>query len=179
MIKKNKDTNKKLYNNMKVKNKKVILLIILSVIILSLIFVYLNITNYLPFTNETKQPVGNIEPINTQKYFEDHPELKEMPNLNKIKYNAWRTNLTIKQVVDSYKQDLLKEGYDLQYENTIILDGKEYNVLGFIKGLNAVGILISRNTTYMNNYYSEIIYTTGNILDFNEIIDWYQSQLSN
>ncbi len=178
MIKENKNTNKKLYNNIKVKNKKIILLIILSVIIPSSIFVYLYSTNYLPFSNETKQPAGNIESINVQKYFEDHPEIKEMPNLNKINYNAWRTNLTIKQLVDSYKQDLLKEGYDLQYENTIILDGKEYYVLGFIKGLTAVGILISRNTINMNNYYSEIIYATGNILDFNEIIDWYQSQLS-
>lgn len=171
-------TNSKLRINLKVKYKKIILLIILIVIIPSLIFVYFNSINYLPFSSETKQPAGNAESINTQKYFEDHPEIKEMPNLNKIKYNAWRTNSTVKQVVSSYKQDLFKEGYDLQYENTILLNGKEYYVLGFLKGLTAVGILISMNKTNINIYNSEIIYATGNILDFNEIIDWYQSQLS-
>jgi len=178
MIKNNKDTNKNLHINMNIKNKKIMLLIILIVIIPSLIFIYLNSTNYLPFSIETKQPAGNIESINTQKYFDDHPEIKEMPNLDKINYNAWGTNLTIKQVVNSYKQDLLEEGYDLQYENIIFLDGKEYYVLGFVKGLTAVGILISRNTTNIDYYNSEIIYATGNLLDFNEIIEWYQSQLS-
>jgi hypothetical protein len=157
------------------KSKKLALLFIVILIILSTFLIF-NLTDYLPFLSEIKQPAGNIESINIQKYIEENPKIGEMPNLDKIKYNIWKSDLTIEQVVNSYKQDLLKEGYDLQYDNTINYNGKEYYVLGFIKGLTAVGILISLDTTFGDHYKSEIIYATGNVIDFNEIIDWYQTQ---
>ncbi|MCJ7572567.1 MAG: hypothetical protein MUO82_11965 [Candidatus Thermoplasmatota archaeon] len=175
MVENNKDNINKKSSSMKRNNRKILSLVIV-IIIISSIFLYLNLANYLPFLSETKQPRGNIEPINTQKYIEENPELGEMPNLDKIKCNAWKTNLIVEQVVDSYKQDLSKDGYELQYENTIDYDGKEYYVLGFLKGLTAVGILISLDTTSGDEYNSEVIYTTGNAIDFKEIIDWYQSQ---
>lgn len=157
------------------KSRKPLSLVIIIVIILS-IFLYLNLANFLPLLSETKKPEGNIESINTQKYIEEYPELGEIPNLDKINYDAWKTDLTVEQVINSYKQDLSKDGYDLQYENTIDFHGKEYYVLGFLKGLTAVGILISLDTTSWDDYNSEVIYATGNALDFKEIIDWYQSQ---
>lgn len=175
MIDKNKfNINKKL-SFFKQKSRKLLLIFVVFIIVL-LIFLYLNFTNYLPFLSKTKQPMGNVESINIQKYIEENPEIREMPNLDKINYDAWRSNLTIEQLIDSYKQDLLKNGYNLRYEDTINFDGKEYYVLGFLKGITAVGILISIDKTYGDKYNSEVIYATGNVLDFNEIIDWYQSQ---
>jgi len=175
MVENNLDnTNKKLPITKK-KSRKLLSLVIIIVIILS-IFLYLSLASYLPFLSETKQPEGNIEPINTQKYIQEYPELGEIPNLDKINYNAWKTDLTIEQVVNSYKKKLSKDGYDVQYENTIDFDGKEYYVLGFLKGLTAVGILISLDIISGDDYNSEVIYATGNALDFKEIINWYQSQ---
>ncbi len=175
MVNKNKfDINKKLLF-IKKKSRKLLLTFIVFIVILS-IFFYLNFTNYFPYLSETKQPSGSVESINIQKYIQENPEIKEMPNLDKINYDAWRSNLTIKELVYSYKQDLLKNGYNLRYEDTINFDEKEYYVLGFLKGITAVGILLSLDKTYEDKYNSEVIYATGNVFDFNEIIDWYQSQ---
>jgi hypothetical protein len=175
MVENNKDNIDKKSPIVKKKSRK-LLSVVIVIIIISSTFLYLNITNYLPFLSETKQPVGNIEPINTQKYIEEYPELGEMPNLDKIKYDAWKTDSTVEQVIDAYKQDLSKGGYSLQYENTIDFDGKEYYALGFLKGLTAVGILISSDTNFGDDYDSEVLYATGNALDFKEILDWYKSQ---
>ena len=175
MIENNYDTIDKKSPNVKRKSRILLSLIIVILIILS-IFFYLNFTNYLPFLSETKQPDGKIEQINVQEYIKENPKLGEMPNLDKIKYNAWKTNLTINQVINSYKQKLSIEGYVLQYEDKIIFDLKEYFVLGFIKGITAVGILISLDSNPLDDYKSEVIYSTGDILYFEEIIEWYQSQ---
>ena len=176
MVENNKDTIDKKSSNMKRKSRTLISLVLIIILIILSIFLYLNLTNFLPYLSKTNQPEGNIESINIQEYIKEYPELGEMPNLDKINYDAWKTDLTVEQVVNSYKQKLSKDGYDLQYENTIDFDGKEYYVLGFLKGLTAVGILISLDTTSGDNYNSEVIYATGNALDFKEIIDWYQSQ---
>jgi len=174
MVENNKDNTENTTSKQRKSRKLISIAIIL--ILISSIFLYLNLTNYLPFLSETKQPVGDIELINTQKYIEEYPELGEMPNLDKIKYKAWKTDSTVEQVIDSYKQDLSKGGYNLQYENTIKFDGKEYYVLGYLKGLTAVGILISSDTNLDDDYDSEVLYATGNALDFKEILDWYKSQ---
>ena len=173
----NKDDNiKKFSIFMKRKSGKLLLIIVLFVVVLSSILLYLNFFNYLPFSSEIKQPAGNFESINAEKYLQEHPEIREMPNLDKINYEVWKTDLTIKQVASSYKKDLSEDGYDLKYDNTIVFDGKSYYVLGFLKGLTAVGILISLDTTVFDNYKSEVVFASGNVFDFNEIIDWYQSQ---
>jgi hypothetical protein len=174
MVENNNDTTENTISK-KRKSRKLISIAIIFILISS-IFLYLNLTNYLPFLSETKQPVGDIELINTQKYIEEYPELGEMPNLDKINYKAWKTDSTVEQVIDSYKQDLSKGGYNLQYENTIEFAGKEYYVLGYLKGLTAVGILISSDTNLDDDYDSEVLYATGNALDFKEILDWYKSQ---
>jgi hypothetical protein len=175
MMKNNENNIKAKTLGFKKKNRKLLSFFIV-IIVISSIFLYLNLTNYLPFLSEIRQPVGTVEPINTQKYIQEYPELKEMPNIDKINYNAWKTDSTLEQVVDSYKKDLSKDGYTLQYENTINLDGKEYYVLGYLKGLTAVGILISSDSNLADNYNTEVLYATGNVLDFKGILDWYQSK---
>lgn len=158
------------------KKSRRLLSVLIVVIIISSIFLYLNLTSYLPFLSETRQPVGNINPINTQKYIEEYPELAEIPNLDKIRYNAWKTDSTVEQVVNSYKKDLMRDGFNIKYENTLVFNGKEYRVLGLLKGLTAVGILVSSDYDYADIYESEVLYITGNALDFKEILDWYNSK---
>ena len=175
MMKNNENNIKAKTLGAKKKNRKLLSFFVV-IIVISSIFLYLNLANYLPFLTETRQPAGAVEPINTQKYMQDYPELKEMPNIDKIKYNAWKTDSTVEQVIDSYKKDLSKDGYALQYENTIELDGREYYVLGYLKGLTAVGILISSDSNLADNYNSEVLYATGNALDFKAILDWNQSR---
>ena len=167
---------KKISMFIKRKSGKLLLIVVFIAIMSSSAILYLNFINYLTFSSELKQPMGNIESVNTEKYLQQHPEISEMPNLDKIKYAAWKSDLTIIQVANSYKKDLLEERYDLKYENTIFFNGKVYYVLGFLKDLTAVGILISLDTNVFDNYKSEVIYASGNVFYFNEILNWYQSQ---
>ena len=91
-----------------------------------------------------------------------------MPNLDKIEHKIWKTDLPSDQIVNSYKQNLSDKGYNLEYDGIVSLDEKEYTALGFLKGLTAVGILVSND--------GDVIYATGFATDFIEIVEWYQSQ---
>lgn len=102
------------------KSGKLLLIVVFIAIISSSTILYLNFIYYLTFSSEIKKPIGNNESVNTEKYFQQHPEISEIPNLDKIKYAAQKSDLTIIQVANSYKKDLLEDGYDIKYENTIV-----------------------------------------------------------
>lgn len=152
-------------------NKKFAILGIIVIVCLS-IFLILSILNFIPFFLNPVEPFGNYEEKTIESYIEKYPIISEIPNLDKIDKNFYETDENTGSIIEFYKQKLGNEGYSLEYEDTIIIGEKEYTVLGYLKGLTAVGILISNN----DEKGSEIIYTTGNALDFIEILEWYQSQ---
>lgn len=152
-------------------------IIALGIVLLSflIVFIILISTGFLPLFLQVKEPIGDAEEITIEAYLEENPELAEMPNLDKIETSAFGTDASINNILNDYKERLKDEGYSLEYEDTMELYGKTYEVLGFLKGLTAAGILITSDTSGETNYESEVIYATGNALDFQEILDWYQS----
>ena len=152
-------------------------IIALGIILLTflIVFIVLVYTGFLPLFLQSKEPIGNAEEITIESYLEENPELAEMPNLDKIETSAFGTDESTTNIKNDYKDRLQEEGYSIEYEDTMELYGKTYEVLGFLKGLTAVGILITSDTSGETNYESEVIYATGNALDFQEILDWYQN----
>jgi len=155
----------------KIKRKKriVILLAVLAVVI-SLVLV-LSLLEYIPLFTKTVEPVGNTGTMNVGSYIESNPDLSEIPNLDKLNYEGYYSTASLDDIVEGYKSDLQEKGYSLQYEGTMSFDSKQYTLIGFLKGLTAVGVFI-----YESASESEVIYVTGNALDFLEIIDWYQNK---
>ena len=151
--------------------KKVAVIGIIVICILS-IFLILAHLNYLPFFLKPVEPIGNYEEKSMDSYIEKHPLISEIPNLDKIEKNFYDTDENSTSIIEFYKQKLSEEGYSLKYEDTIQIEGYEFAVLGYTKGVTAVGILISNN----DSDGSEVIYTTGNAVDFIDILEWYQNQ---
>ncbi|UCB57933.1 MAG: hypothetical protein JSV67_04815 [Thermoplasmatales archaeon] len=154
------------------KRKKILVVIGIVLICILSIFLILAYLNYLPFFLKPIKPIGNVEEKPMDSYIEKYPLISEIPNLDKIEKNFYDTDENSTSIVEFYKQKLSDEGYSLRYEDTIQIEGTEFTVLGFTKGVTAVGILISTN----DSDGSEVIYTTGNAVDFLDILEWYQNQ---
>ena len=161
----------------KKKGKKLVIALF-SLAVVSVLILYLCLSGFVPVPGfyETTEPVGDYDEVSLNSYIEETPEIADMPNLDKIEQKIWKTDSTCDQIIENYKQDLEDKGYNLEYEGIINLDDKEYAVLGFLKGLTAVGILISEEGNVESSYESEVVYATGNALDFMEILDWYENQ---
>jgi hypothetical protein len=169
------NNSEKIQKPIKKRGKRKIIALGIILLTLLIVFIILLYAGFLPLFLQSKEPIGNAEEITIETYLEKNPELAEMPNLDKIETSAFGTDASVNNILDDYKEKLQNEGYSLEYEDTMDLYGKTYEVLGFLKGLTAVGILITSDTSGETNYESEVIYATGNALDFQEILDWYQS----
>lgn len=155
-----------------IKWKKKLAVIGIIVICILSIFLILAYLNYLPFFLKPVKPIGNYEEKTMDSYIEKYPLISDIPNLDKIEKNFYNTDENSTSIIEFYKQKLSEEGYSLKYEDTIQIEGYEFTVLGYTKGVTAVGILISNN----GSDGSEVIYTTGNAVDFIDILEWYQNQ---
>jgi len=132
---------------------------------------------FLPITGllSVKEPAGSSVPLDIESYMEMYPELAEMPNLDHIKYEAFGTDVSTNVVIDEYTQQLEAEGYHVEYDGTVEMDGSSLQFVGFLKGLTAVGIIITDEPAEDVGHDTVVLYATGNALDFKEILDWYQN----
>jgi len=159
------------HNKSKKRTKKII-------VILTIIFTIVGIliyTDYIPLFYEIKKPVGNYEEIKLENMVDDFPDLADMPNLENINYKTFKTDETSSNIENGYKSQLENEGFNLEYEDYIYHNDNEYKVLGFLKGLKAVGIIITEDSDQISEF-SKVLYSTGNALDFKEILDWYKNK---
>jgi hypothetical protein len=123
-----------------------------------------------------KKPVGDSVELNVDDYLKEYPEFNEIPNLDKIKKAAYGTDASIDTVISDYTEKLNKEGYSLKYDGTGDLDGNSFQYYGFLKGITAVVIIVTSDGNKELAYKTEVLYTTGNALDFKAILDWYENQ---
>jgi len=132
---------------------------------------------FLPITGllSVKEPAGSSVPLDIESYMEMCPELAEMPNLDHIKYEAFGTDVSTSVVIGEYAQQLEAEGYHVEYDGTVEMDGRSLQFVGFLKGLTAVGIISTDEPTEDVGHDTVVLYATGNALDFKEILDWYQN----
>ena len=159
----------------KPKNKFNKILTILSVgtIVLLLIFFMTFSFGFIPIGLSVIEPIGNVKTVNVEDLIEELPSMADMPNLDKIEYEAYDTDESVSNITENYQDKLVSEGYSLKYSGTVELDGVTFNVYGYLKGLTAVGILTTDEIT--DDYDSLVLYATGNALDFKEILEWYQN----
>lgn len=156
-------------------NKKSIRCFILFLIIISVI-ISAYILGYIPFGLSVKPPIGNIEQIQIEKYLEKYPEIDTLPNLDKILYDVIETDKSIELVSDEYKEELENDGYSLKYEGTGYLSGKKFRYFGYLKGITAVGIILSDEADEDVNHKTIVVYMTGNAFDFIPMVNWYKEK---
>ncbi len=133
---------------------------------------------FIPITGllDVKEPAGDYVELNTEEYLEEYPEINEIPNLDKIKYQAYGTDESVESVESYYEEKLRKEGYGLIREGRVSLSGKTFQYYGFLKGLTAVGVLLVSGAEEEVGYDTMVVYTTGSAFDYKEILEWYQNQ---
>ena len=158
------------------KNKKRIIKIGIALTIVGIVTYLIYYLGFIPlFVGVMEPPIGNAVEI-TEAYFEQNPGIAEMPNLDKINYAAYGTTESAEAVAESYKEELLNEGYSVKYEGTVEFEATSYDVTGYLKGLTATAVITTSDIGELyEEYESVVLYATGNALDFQEILDWYQN----
>ena len=150
----------------------VVLLVVVTVICAAYNAGFIPITEFL----SVKEPIGKSVELNVDDYLKEYPEFNEIPNLDKMKKAAYGTDESIDAVVSDYRTKLEKEGYGLKYEGEGDFNGKSFQYYGFLKGITAVVIIATSDGNEELGYKTEVLYTTGNALDFKAILDWYENQ---
>jgi len=158
----------------KKKGRALIALLIVSMIAVSVFFVAYYF-GFIPIGLAVREPVGNVETIDVDMYIDEFPELADMPNLDKIEYAAYGTDASIDEIDKDYDKRLTDDGYHLDYTGTFEVDGTTFEVKGYLKGLTAVAILTTDEDNEIFDYESLVMYATGNALDFQEILNWYEN----
>ena len=129
---------------------------------------------FIPVALAVKEPVGNYVEMDASSYIQEYPELNEIPNLEKVKYEVFGTDAPRESIKNSYAQQLEGERYSLYREGFINIDGENFEFLAYLKGITAVVIIISEDGELLNQD-TLVLYTTGNALDYQEILDWYNA----
>ena len=123
---------------------------------------------------EVQKPAGTAVELNAGKFMDECPEFENIPNLDKIKYKIYGTNESISSVVTEYKQKLEKEGYSVKYNGTVYAGEMSFQYYGFLKGITAVGVIMTSDANRISGYETVVLYAIGNVFDYKEIIDWYR-----
>ena len=159
----------------KKKGRVLIALLIILLVFMSVFFIlcYMDI---LPFFGlDIIEPPGDAKTVDADILMQELPSIANMPNLEKLDYKAFDTNAPVEEIVEEYNSKLISEGYSQKYVGTVEIDGINFEVSGYLKGLTAVGILTTDEEVKNCDYDSLVLYATGNALDFQEILSWYES----
>ncbi len=123
---------------------------------------------------ETQEPIGNTEEINIDEYMDEYPEIKNIPNLDNLKYKAYETDESIDAVANDYKLKLENDGYSIKYEGTVYKRGIPFQYYGFLKRFTAVGIIMTSDVNVTFGNETKVLYTTGSIFEYREIMNFIQ-----
>jgi hypothetical protein len=150
------------------------MLIITSISLTCIFFAYLG--GYIPLGLSVKPPIGNIDKIAIERYFEKYPELDTMPKLDDILYEIYGTDKHAASVLEQYQRELENEGYTLKYFGRGYATAKEFVYVGYLKGFTAVGIILTSEGYEDFGYQTILVYMTGFAYDFVPILEWYNAQ---
>ena len=128
---------------------------------------------YLPIKQflEIKEPIGISEEIDIKEAIEKYSlPLDSIPSFDGVNYKIYATD-QIKPVIEAdYKDELTTEGFNLKYMGVKNIKGFDLYYYGFIKGITAVFIIINTDQTYNEDYKTLVLYSTGNVFDYAEIL---------
>jgi len=166
-------------NSLKRRNKKIMKIFAISIIVIIILGIFGSVVynaGYIPIKRfmPVKKPIGDAEEINIDEHINKHPEIRNFPYINRLKYKIFGTNRSIKAVINDYKKKLGDEGYKLLYDGVVYKDDIPLQYYGFLKGLTGIGIILTDDENVTLNYETMVLYSTGSILDYREILTWYK-----
>jgi len=163
-------------NNKKNKYLKIFAVSIIVIIILGIFGAVVYNAGYIPIKRfmDVKKPIGEYDEINIDEHIYKHPEIRNSPYIEKLKYKVFGTNKPINVVANDYKEKLENDGFKLLYDGIAYKGDIPLHYYGYIKGLTGVGIIITDDKNVTLNYETMVLYSTGSILDYREILTWYK-----
>jgi len=147
--------------------------------VMSVCFIFVFNLGYLPIKAlmHTPEPIACRGELKIDQYMDQYPAMKSIPKLDNIKFNVYLSDASLKTVANNYKYKLEKDGYDLDYDGIVTKKGKTFHYYGFVKGLTAIGILISDDISKIFGYETVVLSSIGNIYDYKEIITWAKTNI--
>jgi len=168
--------NKERENKRKRNIMKLLAISLLIIILLGIFGSVVYNAGYVPITRfmDVKKPVGNSEEININEHLNKHPEIRDFPYFEKLKYKVFGTNISLDAVANDYKQKLKNEGFKLLYEGIAYREEIPFSYYGYLKGFTGVGIIITSNENVTLKYKTMVLYTTGSAFVYRDILNWYK-----
>lgn len=121
------------------------------------------------------EPIGCAGEIDADNYMAEYSTLKGIPKLDKIKYKIFVSDASLETVANHYKHDLEEKGYSSDYEGVITKKGITFHYYGFVKGITAIGIILTDDVNDLFGHETAVLSTIGNIYDYKEVISWYKT----
>ena len=170
-------------------NKKILILSIISILVI-IILISLQLSGFLFVDKSIKTPGSNLdwEPIDKDDIKDNSNDsnnsdndfpllynfiklLEEVPGIENINYEIFVSNETMKIIFNEYKEILENDGYNYheEYSGEFMYESSRIYYYTFMKGLNGVVIYM----TYHNSQ-TWICYSSGNVLQYQEIFDYMQ-----
>lgn len=134
-------------------------------------------TGYLPVKAllPTKDPVGSVGSIEINNLMEQYKKITGIPDIEDLKYKLYISEASPDNIIENYKYQLKQKGYKLEHRGVITKKGIEFEYYGFTEGITAIGLLITDEIDQIVSQKTTILYTTGSIFDYQDIISWYKS----
>ncbi len=149
---------------------------IICIMISSISFIAFD-TGYLPVKAflPVKEPVGTIGSIEIDNFIEEYKKITDIPDIEDLKYKIYISEATPDNIIQNYQYQLENEGYKLKYRGITTKKGIEFEYYGFAKGITAIGLLITDEIDQLVSQKTTILYTTGSVFDYKDIISWYKA----
>jgi len=123
------------------------------------------------------EPIGCAGEINIDSYMKEYAVIQGIPKLDKIKYKVFVSDATLETVANQYIYKLKKEGYSNDYHGTITKKGITFHYYGFVKGITAIGIILTDDVESLFGHETAVLSTIGSIYDYQDIINWYNTNI--
>ncbi len=155
------------------------LAIFIAFILISAFLITTHSTGYLPINKflKIKSPSGSFKEITYQEIEKNYPITESISEIKNIKHKIFESNEDIQVISDNYKQDLNREGYKLEYQGIKEIRGIDVHYYGYIKGITAVVILITSEELNIMDSKTLVLYSTGNVFSYKNLIDKYSQNL--
>ncbi len=122
-----------------------------------------------------REPMGVTGEINMDECIEMTPAIANIPSINRLKHKLFTSDKSINIVALDYKQRLEKRGYRLEYVGKENIRGITVSYFGFVRGITAIGIIMTEDENSLLGSGTLVLYTTGSVFAYNRILKWYGS----
>ncbi len=152
----------------------IVTIMLLSTCVMALNFGYLPVKAFL----QPPEPDNYIAEVDVNSYMREYPEIKNIPNIDDIKYKIYVTDDPVDTAANNYERKLKEEGYTLEYKGIVTKKEMDFHYYGFVKGITAIGIIMTSDASEIFGHETTILSTIGSVFEYKEIITWCKSNLN-